>query len=270
MTRLALLLTLLPAACASPAATDIAIPPVPVAGARMAPQPIPARLALPQGPGPFPAVILLHGCGGPAFSAANHPTQLEQWAARVTSWGYAALTPDSFAPRGLRTVCAPAEQPKATAFDRTGDTVSAALYLRTRPDIDPNRIAVIGFSHGGATAARVAIAPAATAHPNLIRAAIDYYGSCAQPARYTGTPLLALAGDADDWGNPATTCASFGRAIGSGKPFEQTIYPGVVHAFDSENLRTRITNQGHAMQYDDTAAQDSYRRVRAFLERYVK
>ena len=265
MTRLlTLLLAALTAACTALGGTPVEIPTITIEGARTAPKPIPARLFLPPGPGPFPALILLHGCGGLVFGTTT-PAHIDQWIARVTSWGYAALTPDSFAPRGLRSVCAPPDQPKATPTDRTSDTIAATRYLQTLPTIDPTRIAVIGFSHGGATAARLALIP-----NTPLRATINYYGSCTRPDHYTGLPLLALAGDADDWGNPAHTCHLFGETLPPDKPFTLTTYPNAVHAFDNENARTRSTNQGHALQYDDTAAQDSYRRVKIFLERYVK
>jgi dienelactone hydrolase len=47
-------------------------------------------------------------------------------------------------------------------------------------------------------------------------------------------------------------------------------YPGVVHAFDNPGLTRRVTSNGHALQYDRDAAEDSFVRVRAFLDRYVK
>ena len=241
-----------------------------LAGTREAKYPIPARLVLPAGTGPYPVIILLHGCGGTGGALNGGPSHLSDWASRVTGWGYAAFIPDSFLARNIGSVCAPADQPKVTVTDRSGDVISAALYLRTRPDIDGARIGVIGFSHGGATAARLAIPPAGIAHPGLIRAAVDYYGSCVNPTAYTGVPLLALAGEADDWGNPAATCRRFADAVGPGKPVAVTTYPGVTHAYDNPTIRTRIVNNGHALQYDAAAAEDSIRRTRAFLDQYVR
>src|SRR5207247_789901 len=48
----------------------------------------------PDGSGPFPAVVLLHGCGGirPHFV---------QWAGAIRDMGYVALLVDSFRPRGI-------------------------------------------------------------------------------------------------------------------------------------------------------------------------
>ena len=55
-------------------------------------------MARPTGPGPFPAVVLLHGCGG------FHSSMIS-WADRLSRLGYAALAVDSFGPRGIDDDC---------------------------------------------------------------------------------------------------------------------------------------------------------------------
>src|SRR5512140_1480438 len=57
------------------------------------------RLKNPGGVGPFPAVVLLHGCGG-ISQRRDH-----RWAERLTGWGYVTLQVDSFGLRGLSSVC---------------------------------------------------------------------------------------------------------------------------------------------------------------------
>jgi hypothetical protein len=59
-------------------------------------------LMKPKGDGPFPAVVLLHGCegmGGAGSDAYN------RWASRLKSWGYLTLQVDSFGPRGDSFIC---------------------------------------------------------------------------------------------------------------------------------------------------------------------
>src|SRR4029077_2161662 len=46
------------------------------------------HLRRPAGPGAFPAVVLLHGCGGDFGADAR-------WGARLAEWGYVALSVDS-------------------------------------------------------------------------------------------------------------------------------------------------------------------------------
>jgi Dienelactone hydrolase family len=58
----------------------------------------PAQLWRPAGAGPFPAVLVLHGCGGIWDNQRS-------WAARLASWGYAAVVLDSFRPRNVRSTC---------------------------------------------------------------------------------------------------------------------------------------------------------------------
>jgi hypothetical protein len=57
-----------------------------------------AELFLPEGSGPFPAMVLLHGCGG----VVPHD---RVWAQQLVAWGYVAMLVDSFRPRGVDNVC---------------------------------------------------------------------------------------------------------------------------------------------------------------------
>lgn len=249
------------AGCAAPDA-GFGIPPVTVDGARTAPAPLPGRLLLPAGPGPHPLVIVLHGCSGIS-------QRMDIWTGRLRDWGYGSLVLDSLKPRSVTSVCAPNRQALVTRFDRAGDVVAAARWLQTQPGVDGKRLAVLGESHGGSTAATVALHPFSDALAGMVQGAIDYYGNCRDPGRYGGMPLLAMAGDADTWGPPAATCVAFGAALPPGLPFMVKIYPGVVHGFDSPNLMSLRYNEGHPLQYDPAAAADSFARVRAFLERTI-
>src|SRR5439155_21173663 len=56
------------------------------------------ELTLPVGPGPFPAVVLMHGCGGVGNAEGG-------WVDPLTRAGYAAFVVDSFTGRGLTEVC---------------------------------------------------------------------------------------------------------------------------------------------------------------------
>jgi dienelactone hydrolase len=147
--------------------------------------------------------------------------------------------------------------------------ISAALWLRRQPGIDPDRIGVLGASHGGNTAVWVTKAIYEKKYPGLLKAAVDYYGACRVPERHGTVPLLVLAGEADNWGNPAGTCQTFARKLRPDQPFELHTYPNVVHGFDNPRLDKLVLNEGHALLYDQAAAEDSYQRVRAFLARWM-
>ena len=255
-------LALLLAGCAAQPPEAGGIPPVAVADARPAPRPLPAQLTLPPGPGPHPVVIVLHGCGG-----ISSNTRL--WANRLVGWGYGALVVDSLAPRGLTSVCDHDQQRLLSTTDRAGDGVAAARWLQGQPGVDGARIAVIGESHGGGTAVILANHPFTDAAGGQIKAAIDYYGPCRNPPRYGGLPLLVLAGEADTWSDPVQRCTAYRAAQPPGSPITVATYPGAVHGFDNpRNKRLRFLD-GHPLQYDAPAADDSIARVHAFLAQTI-
>src|SRR5438876_7377939 len=106
-----------------------------------APSIIDGFLTKPDGPGPFPGIVHLHGCGGlpdDVKRGANH-----FWSDRLASWGYAVLVVDSFTTRGISNTCS--GEPAARAADAYG----ALAWLARQPFVDANRVAVIGFSAGG-------------------------------------------------------------------------------------------------------------------------
>ncbi len=241
---------------------SIAIPDQKIGVSRVPDKPLSADLVLPSGKGPFPVVMLLHGCGG--VSAG-----LWDWARRLQGWGYAALVLDSFSARGATNVCAPAMQHLVTAQDRVADVLSAALYLRSLPDIDGAHIGVLGQSHGGRTAAMVTEQRYERLYPGLLKAVVDYYGACGSPEAHGTIPLLALAGEADDWANPALSCGVLKTTLKPDQPFEIHTYPGVWHSFDNSETRPTMV-AGHRLEYEAMAAADSYQRVHTFFDKWLK
>ncbi len=72
------------------------------------------KLTKPQGDGPFPAIVLSHGCSG---IIKYH----DDWAERFAKWGYVALQIDHFGPRGYTETCGRAFAGPPTA--RTQDAL---------------------------------------------------------------------------------------------------------------------------------------------------
>jgi dienelactone hydrolase len=91
----------------------------------------------PDGSGPFPAIVYLHGCDGLSANARSVAAEV------ITGWGYVSLAVDSFATRGIKGAC---DQPIP---DRQADALGALLYLSKLAFVDPKRIAVLGSSQGG-------------------------------------------------------------------------------------------------------------------------
>jgi dienelactone hydrolase len=87
---------------------------------------------------------------------------------------------------------------------------------------------------------------------------------------YHGTvPLLVLSGEADDW-VPPSNCLAFGKQLEAQPAVRDPHLFGVVHMFDAPSVNTLRMNEGHKMQYNYAAASDSYERVRAFLDKWVR
>jgi dienelactone hydrolase len=234
--------------------------------ARPAPGPLLGTLYRPAGGGgPWPAVIVLHTCAG-----IGNGRLVGEWALRLNRWGYAAFVLDSFTPRHVENVCSTADAGKVTPLDRAVDTIEAARVLAKIPAIDANHIGVVGMSNGGATAVQSTLRAFSRDAPNPIKAAVSLYGTCRNPAAHGNVPLLALAGDADDWGDPAKYCSNFKQALGPDQPMELKIYSGVYHSFDNDRFMQLQYYQGHPQKYDADAAKDAFETTHAFLDKYLK
>jgi dienelactone hydrolase len=189
------------------------------------------ELRLPQGPGPFPAVILAHGCMGNGYAENTWEPQLRQW-------GYATFVVDSLGGRRLKEVCR--EFWKLYAVERVPDVYGALRRLATDPRIDANRIALMGFSHGGITALSAATAWArdtfaAQGQPRF-RAFFPVYPYCnAIVPEYDtiSAPLRIHAGALDDW-TPAAPCERLSTELRRrGFDADTTVHPDAHHAFDA-------------------------------------
>lgn len=154
-------------------------------------------VALPEGAGPHPVVIQLHGCGG------RQPLH-DRYARVANDAGVASVVVVSFAPRNIHrrvaqmAVCTGLHLRGA---ERAGDLVAALHWLEGQPWADMDRVAAAGWSHGGWTvmdALAGAYGPAnvAASRPELLKtlkAAFLVYP-------YAGVPSLTLA---RGWGSHA-------------------------------------------------------------------
>jgi dienelactone hydrolase len=219
------------------------------------------RLKKPDGDGPFPAIVLLHGCGGIS------PKRDHRWAERLSGWGYVTLQVDSFKPRGLSSVCTFSGRDSTDILQkRVTDAYDAKRHLAELPFVDRNRIAVMGWSHGGTTT--IQALHQKTDEP--FRAAIAYYPSC-RILTGLNAPLLILIGEADDW-TPSSRCVELLPKEQTGSEISLKVYPGAYHGFDTLGANTDVRGSSgmHHLQYHPEAATDSITRVRAFLDKYMR
>lgn len=190
-------------------------------------------------PGPRPAVLLLHGCGGPYASGPSGDAPLSrrmrETAQMLNDEGWHALVLDSLSSRGQRELCTQAFERRAVRqSNRRLDALGALAWLAARPDVDAARIALLGWSNGGSTvlAASNLEHPEVRATSVLPRAALAFYPGCQVELKRgyrPASPLLLLVGAADDW-TPAQPCIELARRAGADVAIE--VYAGAFHGFD--------------------------------------
>lgn len=220
--------------------------------------PLIGYLSRPEGNGPFPAIVIMHGCGG-----LNTSTRRD-WPERLASWGYVVLAVDSFTTRNIRNTC------KSYLPDRVFDAYGALDFLSKQGFVEADSVALMGFSAGG-----IATLEATKTEGNeqlmgrKFKAAVAYYPVCAPHAGDATVPTLILNGELDDW-SPAERCRQrISRLSCKGPPIELNVYPGAYHDFDAPEVTVAKTVLGHREEYNAAAAAQSFGSVHAFLQKYL-
>ncbi len=211
-----------------------------------------AFLAKPDGPGPFPGVIVLHEWWG-----------LDAWikdqARALAKEGYAALALDLY--RGKVT----ASQEEAhqlmmgTPMDRqTRDMKAAFAFLAARKDVVKSKIASVGWCMGGRNSFTLAIE-----EPTLAAAVVYYGAPPTEPASIAKikAPMLGNFGGDDEGPSPAQAKEFEAAAKKAGKVVDLKIYAGAPHAFANPNNPWK--------GYRKDAANDAWMRTTAFLRQYL-
>ena len=196
-----------------------------------------AQLYQPKGTGPFPAVAMFHGCGGPGQNNAR-------MAGLLASWGYATLTVDSFSARKLTDVCGRHWPTQADAEARAHDIDAAVHWLQSQKSVDPSRVAFMGYSYGGGTAMLRALTPHLDDATPPARAAILVYPDCGLadamgPKLRVRQPTLIAMAALDDWTPVAQCQAALDRVVKGRDMVETHIYDGAYHSFDALGLPVR-------------------------------
>lgn len=232
----------------------------------------------PAGPGPFPAVVLLHSCGGIRG-------EMKAWAEAALKAGYAVLVPDSM--RGAKNNCYP---PLAVSNGRRAkDALDAVTHLTKLPFIDPKRIYAVGFSQGTfiveMISGRSIAAALGDAQAPRYAATAGLYGGCgwnAAPPRLPDRveflqrdgdrPLLLLMGEEDNE-TPSDVCLDMlPKVKESGVPVEWHIYPKATHCWDCSTLhnfsKTDFKGDRIVYRYDSAITEDSMKRTFAFFAKH--
>jgi carboxymethylenebutenolidase len=205
-------------------------------------------LALPDGDGPHPGVVVIHE----AFGLNGN---IRDITARFAAEGYAALAVDLFTDRS-RIVCmarligamVTGRQPAAVP-----ELAAALDYLIDLPEVDTERTGAIGFCMGGG----VAIAWAT--HDRRLQAVAPFYGTNPRPV----AAVRRLCPVVGSYPGKDFTARS-GRKLeaeltAAGVTHDIKIYPGARHSF--------FNDQGRA--YDEHASADAWRRTLDFFAQHL-
>lgn len=247
-----------------------------------------AYLFKPQPVGPHPAIVMLHGRGGPYSTNVNKSCTLvsrtgpsacnaNSLSKRHTMWGqywaergYVALLPDSYGPRGKAhgfgrfTHDDPDRADVNEKTVRPLDAEGALNWLRKQADVIPNRIFLQGWSNGGSTALNVLQRQGTKT--SGYRAALALYPGCGPkavlaPTLATGAPVVLLLGSDDEEVSAARCREMAERSIEAGGKIDVVLYPGATHGFDDPGRRRQ------SIPANRSALEDALKRAIAFVER---
>ena len=192
----------------------------------------------PSGQGPFPAVIVLHTVGGLRNFEKNY-------ARKLSREGYVAVAVDW------------------STGDGTNVT-DAYEYLISNPNVDPERIGLVGFSKGAGAAFWLASRLSLMKSEYQISGVVSHYigfsivhwiNSLKHP------PTLFLHGDQDLYVEPIEIINYCQERKKDSVVCDYHIYKGAKHAF---------THPTVYKSYDKVAATDAWNRALAFLDKHVK
>jgi dienelactone hydrolase len=190
-----------------------------------------------------PVVVFLHG------SAGNIAERGATYGPQLAAMGIAAMIVDTYDSRPDlgRSFIERVLNVTETMF--VADAYGALRYLAERPEIDPGRVVLAGFSYGGmATTYAIYAQIADRLAPAGLRFAghVAFYAPCIArfaDSRTTGAPLLMLYGAEDELIRPGR-CEQIANDLrDGGSKVEIIAYPGAVHQWDGAMHRRLIGRQ---------------------------
>ncbi len=206
--------------------------------------------AAPTGPGPHPAVVVIHENRG------LNP-HIEDVTRRAAAAGFWAIAPDALSPLGGTpddTDAARARMRELEADQTLGDFVAGVTYA-VNADGTNGRVGCVGFCWGGGMANALAV------NSSDLNAAVAFYGR--QPATADvpkiRAALLLHYAELDERINAGI--ADYEAALeAAGVEFTVHVYEGVNHAFHNDTSPTR---------YDEAAAKLAWSRTIEFFKTHL-
>jgi len=209
-------------------------------------------LYTPEGKGPFPALIVIHEWWG-----------LNDWVKEQTSKladeGYASLAIDLYRGKVATSPEQAHEIMRGVPEDRAARDLNAAFdFLKSQPNVKPDRIGSIGWCMGGGYSLDVALQ-----QPKLAATVINYGHLATDPNALMkiNAPILGLFGGQDQGITPSDVKKFEEEMKKTGKRIEVVIYPDAGHAFENPNNKSG---------YRAADAADAWKRTGNFLTSTIK
>jgi dienelactone hydrolase len=244
----------------------------------------------------LPAVVALHGCGGMYSTAKSKRDMLsirhQMMADLLVAEGYAVLFPDSFRSRGFEEICTVENKKRTlTQQHRRLDAQGALVWLQRRDDVLPERVAVLGWSHGASAvlatidAKHPAVANWGDREPPMpyFRAGVAFYPGCNESLKAMGgyalaAPITFFIGGSDDWTAPGPCVDLAAKLSAAGEAATITVYPEAYHGFDGPSTQPRLrlevpngVNPGKSVTVasNPAARDDAYAKMKKYLREHL-
>jgi dienelactone hydrolase len=217
------------------------------------------RLARPAGPGPHPAVMVMH-------DARGQGAMVRQRALELAEAGYVALVTDMYgdgfysdAPEKGGAFMMALEQAPQTLRDRVLCNLGA---LKAQPSVDAGRIGAIGYCFGGQCVLELARSGAE------VRSVVSFHGLLttelpASPGAVKAK-ILVLTGALDPYAPPEHVQGFQDEMTAAGADYHVTVYGGGWHQFTDPSASGMTTVPG--VKYDPLLSRLSWAQATAMLD----
>ena len=144
-----------------------------------------------------------------------------------------------------------------------GRFMAAMHAVMQQPEVDPERIAVIGFCFGGTVALNMVRQGVALTEMAGFHSGLNGLAPIAHPP--IKTPVRLYTGGADPFVPADQVQATVAEMKAAGADIQVVTYPGAKHSFTNPIATARGEKFNLPLQYDEPAANDSWHQMSAFL-----